>query len=302
MLIPSSSPNLSNIFISKTLERLQNYLDQTLIETQNPLSPLITAMRYSLLNGGKRLRALLVYATGEALGADLHLCDIAAAAVEMIHAFSLIHDDLPAMDNDILRRGIPTCHIAFDEATAILAGDALLTEAFDLLSYKIQNSKTAISMIQVLSRAIGKSGMVQGQTIDIQSENKILSLEELKQMHFLKTGCLITASIQMGYLTQEKSRPNIQTALKKYGESIGLAFQIKDDLLDATSSSEKLGKTAGIDLINHKSNFVALLGLSQANKIMESLIQEAHEALSPYPELAQSQLSFLANYVIEREH
>jgi len=289
---------------NKILERFQIYLNQALPEplSEKTPSPLISAMRYSLLNGGKRLRALLVYATGMALNADLNLCDIAATAVEMIHCFSLIHDDLPAMDNDVLRRGLPTCHIKFNEGLAILAGDALHTEAFDLLSHKIPNPQTAVSMIQVLSRAIGKSGMVQGQSIDLESENKTLSLDLLKQMHFLKTGCLIEASIQMGYLASEIINPTIQIALKKYGESIGLAFQIKDDLLDACSSSEKLGKTAGIDLINHKSTFVSLLGFSQASEIMETLIQEAHEALSPYPELKNSHLSFLADYVIGREY
>ncbi len=292
---------LSNNFSTESLNRLQDYLQKILPEPNTPISPLITAMRYSLLNGGKRLRALLVYAAGEALGADISLCDTAAAAVEIIHAFSLIHDDLPAMDDDILRRGLPTCHIAFDEATAILAGDALHTEAFDLLSHQIPNPITAIAMIKILSRAIGKSGMVQGQTIDILSENKILSLEVLKQMHYLKTGCLIEASVQLGYLTAENSQPKIQTALKNYGQAIGLAFQIKDDLLDATSNSEKLGKTAGIDIRNHKSNFVNLLGLSEAEKIMKVLIQEAHIALKPYPKLAQSQLSSLADYMIGRE-
>lgn len=283
------------------LDRLQLYLNNLLPDSEPTLSPLIQAMRYSLLNGGKRLRALLIYATGESLGADLNLCDIAAAAIEMIHAFSLIHDDLPAMDDDILRRGVPTCHIAFDEATAILAGDALHTEAFDLLSHQIPNPNTALQMIKILSRAIGKSGMVQGQTIDVLSEGKILTLSQLEQMHYLKTGCLIEAAVQLGYLASEKSQPKIQTALQHYGRLIGLAFQIKDDLLDATSNAEKLGKTAGIDTRNQKSNFVGLLGIDQATQTMERLIQQAEDLLKPFPALTQSELIPIAHYMIRRE-
>jgi len=300
------TPNFFQIYLA----RIQNYLDQVLPDQNTHLSPLIPAMRYSLLNGGKRLRALLIYATGLALEADLNLCDIAAASIEMIHAFSLIHDDLPAMDDDVLRRGIPTCHIAFDEATAILAGDALHTEAFDLISHHIPDSNIAVQLIQTLSRAIGKQGMVQGQTIDVMSENKSLNLENLSQMHFLKTGCLIQAAVKMGYVISPRNNlknlrnlnscPLLQ-ALDQYSHALGIAFQIKDDLLDATSDSKTLGKTAGLDLINHKSTFVSLLGIAQAQKELENKINQAHEALNSFPELKSSELINLASYVMERE-
>lgn len=294
-------------FFQTYLPRIQHYLDQLLRNPEPSLSPLIPAMRYSLLNGGKRLRALLVYATGTALDADLNLCDIAAASVELIHAFSLIHDDLPAMDDDVLRRGIPTCHIAFDEATAILAGDALHTEAFDLISHHIKDPQIAIELIQTLSRAIGQQGMVQGQTIDVMSENKELNLEKLTQMHFLKTGCLIQAAVKMGFLISPKNNLkilnnlNLLKALDQYSHALGIAFQIKDDLLDATSDSKTLGKTAGLDLINKKSTFVSLLGIKEAQIKLEQQINIAKQALSCFPEFNSSELMNLAKYVMERE-
>ncbi len=289
-------------FFQTYLSRIQAYLNQVLPNPEPSLSPLIPAMRYSLLNGGKRLRALLVYATGVALDADLNLCDIAAASLEFIHAFSLIHDDLPAMDDDVLRRGVPTCHIAFDEATAILAGDALHTEAFELISNQIPDPKLAIQIIQVLSKSIGKQGMVQGQTIDVMSENKILDLKNLKQMHYLKTGCLIQASVHLGYLIAQKNNPDLLQALTQYSQAIGIAFQIKDDLLDATSSSQILGKTAGLDLINHKSTFVSLLGIDQAKMELNNMINLAIQAFNNFPELKSSYLINLANYIMEREY
>jgi len=305
--IKSARPNFSN-FSETQLSDFNFFLVQlfkkkiTCADSSSPYqySSLLQAMQYSLLNGGKRIRALLVYATGLALGADIAICHIAAAAVEMVHAFSLIHDDLPAMDDDVLRRGLPTCHIQFDEATAILAGDALHTEAFDLLSHEIKNPTMAIQMIQTLSRAIGKAGMVQGQTMDIQK--KAFDLNSLKIMHHLKTGCLITASAELGYLSADLNQPELQKSLKIYGRNIGLAFQIKDDLLDQTSTTAQLGKTAKSDSKNQKITFVSLLGKIQAEAHMYELLEQALESIKPYEILSQSYLPDLAKQIIERAY
>lgn len=289
----------------------KQYFDQTqahtneLLATQlpsakTPISTLRKAMRYSLLAGGKRVRPLLLYATADAFGLSRDNVDKLAIAVEMVHTFSLIHDDLPAMDDDDLRRGKPTCHVEFDEATAILAGDALHTEAFDILARTDFKAETIVKMIQTLARSIGQSGMVQGQTIDVQAVGKTLSIDELKKMHYLKTGCLIEASVILGYLATEQPNDEIEFQLRRYAQAIGLAFQIQDDILDASASSDILGKTAGKDADDNKPNFVDLLGLEGSKQIANELLQEAHDALQSNAQLANSHLYGLAQYIVKR--
>lgn len=287
-------------FFNQTADHINALLDQQLPPTNACISTLSQAMRYSILAGGKRIRPILLFATAMALGVDKNKLAIPAAAVEMVHTFSLIHDDLPAMDDDDLRRGKPTCHVQFDEATAILAGDALHTEAFDILTRTALKCETRLKMIQILARAIGQSGMVQGQAIDVQSVGKILSIEELKQMHYLKTGCLIEASVMMGYYAAEYDEPELEFQLRRYAQSIGLAFQIQDDILDATQSSENLGKTAGKDADNDKPNFVDLLGIDAAQNAAKALLEDAYNALQTDPRLSQSWLFDLAKYIIQR--
>ncbi|HEY5717665.1 MAG TPA: farnesyl diphosphate synthase, partial [Motiliproteus sp.] len=223
------------------------------------------AMRYSIFNGGKRLRPVLVYAACSALKGQDEQADAAASAVECIHAYSLIHDDLPAMDDDDLRRGKPTCHIAFDEATAILAGDALQALAFEILaSDRNLSADHRIEMLRLLAQASGSQGMVGGQTLDMEGEDQQLSLEQLQEMHSLKTGALIRASVLLGGIASGRADEDALEALQQYADAIGLAFQIQDDILDIESSTEQLGKTQGADLARHKSTYPALLGLEGA--------------------------------------
>lgn len=261
------------------------------------------AMAYSLLNGGKRLRAMLVYATGQALKAPAEELDIAACSVEMIHAFSLIHDDLPAMDNDDLRRGKPTCHIAFDEATAILAGDALQTLAFQVLSQNNTpyfNAITRVKMIEALSIASGAAGMAGGQQIDVHATGKKLNLAELQHMHELKTGRLIGASVELGYLAANQDELEIKSALLNYAKQIGLAFQIQDDILDLTSPAVTLGKTAQKDLEQNKATYPILLGLDEARRQADNAHHSAIASLEPLGKAADV-LRAIADYVIQRD-
>lgn len=292
-------------FVEQYQARIQSFLDQALPQPEPDLSPLTKAMRYSLLNGGKRIRALLVYATGLSLNVPMEELDVIAASVEMIHAFSLIHDDLPAMDDDELRRGIPTCHIAFDEATAILAGDALHTEAFTILSQNNSpyfNAAQRLAMVNMLSDAIGQKGMVQGQTIDVLAVGKQLSLEILEQMHYLKTGRLIEASIQLPTLANDKISAPTKDNLREFSRLLGIAFQIKDDLLDVTADTETLGKTAGKDEAASKPTFVSLLGLSEAQKSLKALHHSVLQTVESSPKLANGPLHLLADYIINRKH
>ncbi|MDF2529311.1 MAG: geranyl transferase [Gammaproteobacteria bacterium] len=272
------------------------------LKPKNP-SVLYQAMAYSVLNGGKRLRGMLVYATGEALRAPQAELDVAACAVEMIHAFSLIHDDLPAMDNDDLRRGKPTCHIAFDEATAILAGDALQTQAFQILS---QNNSpqfepvTRLKMIEALSIASGAEGMAGGQQIDVHAVGKKLNLQELQYMHHLKTGRLISASVELGYLAAGRDEADLRKALLDYAEQIGLAFQIQDDILDLTSQASTLGKTAQKDLIQNKATYPMLLGLEEAKRQAGLAYETAIASLGPLGKSADI-LKAIADYIVQRD-
>jgi len=238
------------------------------------------AMRYSAL-GGKRLRACLVYLTGQSLGIDLATLDAPAASVELMHAFSLIHDDLPAMDDDELRRGQPTCHLAFDEATAILAGDALQTLSFEALGTAPHLTDTQkVQMVTALAKASGAAGMAGGQFIDIQAVDHSLSLAQLQEMHALKTGHLITASVQLGYLS---GHTQAHTAFDTFSQQLGIAFQIQDDILDCTQSSDTLGKPAGSDIKGNKPTYPAMLGLAQASTLAQETFAAARDTLHSIP-------------------
>ncbi len=263
------------------------------------------AMRYSTLGGGKRLRPILVYATGSALGVALETLDAPACAVELIHAYSLIHDDLPAMDDDDLRRGKPTCHRAFDEATAILAGDALQALAFQVLTQAPMavSADARVQMLQVLAQASGSRGMVGGQAIDLSAVGRELSLAELENMHIHKTGALIRASVLLGASCSPDLDRDARLALDHYAKCIGLAFQIQDDILDVSGDTATLGKTQGADNTRNKPTYPALLGLEVAREHARDLVQDALESLN------QAQLGdkadllrWLAQYIIERTH
>lgn len=275
---------------------IQNHINTEIIDTK-----LSDAMAYGLLGGGKRVRGLLAYAAAEAVGRQTTMTDTCAVALECIHAYSLIHDDLPAMDDDDLRRGKPTCHIAFDEATAILAGDALQTAAFELISQPHTDfpAKTQLAMIATLAKASGSSGMVAGQAIDLSAVNRTLDLNELINMHSLKTGALIHASVILGAQSTGNATQTQLAALTDYANAIGLAFQIQDDILDVTSDTATLGKQQGADAALNKPTFVTLLGLEEATKKAQALHQQALSALAPLGDNTQW-LKALANYIIQR--
>ncbi len=261
------------------------------------------AMRYSTLEGGKRVRAVLVHATGSALAADLDGLDGPACAVELIHAYSLIHDDLPAMDDDDLRRGKPTCHRAFDEATAILAGDALQALAFYILSHDpamTADSSARLRMIETLALASGSRGMAGGQAIDLAAEGQQLSLAELENMHIHKTGALIRASIKMAALSADADDEQLRQ-LDHYAKCIGLSFQIHDDVLDVEGDTETLGKPQGSDIERHKSTYPALLGLKEAKLRARELHEEALQHLNNFGDEADP-LRWLSAYIVERSH
>ena len=258
--------------------RIDEALDRTLGSHLGE-SNLLDAARYSVLRGGKRLRPALVYAAADAVGATLDSADAAAISVELLHAYSLIHDDLPAMDDDTLRRGHPTTHVAYDEATAILAGDALQALAFSILGQ--EDSRTdamRVKQLQLLGEAVGFKGMALGQTMDLESEGKVLSIDQLKIMHTKKTGALFTASILMGAVCGNPNKLE-WAAFKEAGEAIGLAFQIQDDILDQIASTETLGKIQGRDQVLGKSTFPNLLGLTASKKEAYALMKIANTAL-----------------------
>lgn len=258
------------------------------------------AMRYSTLNGGKRIRAMLVYATGHLFNLPPSLLDSIACSIELIHAYSLIHDDLPAMDDDDLRRGKPSCHKAYDEATAILAGDALLTLAFNILSKAGCSAEQKVNCIQLLSQAAGSRGMVGGQALDLANEGKSVSIAEIENMHLHKTGALICACITLVAGIQYTSDADDYKNLKHYAECIGLAFQVQDDILDETSTTEALGKTQGKDKQAAKSTYPALLGLKASKQLLEGLYLDATSSLSDFDERAVY-LRDIAQFVISRQ-
>ena len=261
-------------------ERVQAMLERVLPPVSQSPQRLHEAMRYAVLNGGKRVRATLVIATGEALRADPGRLEPPACAVELIHAYSLVHDDLPSMDDDDLRRGVPTCHRAFGEATALLAGDALHTLAFEVLSDA--PGPDAGALVQVLARASGSRGMAGGQAVDLDSVGRTLTLAQLESMHLRKTGALIRASVRLGALGAGAHEPEVLDRLDTYARCIGLAFQIRDDVLDIESDTETLGKRQGADARLDKPTYPAIIGLEASRAHARALHEQACESLAPF--------------------
>jgi len=280
--------------------RINGFLLSQLDTPQPRLERLYAAMRYSVVNGGKRVRPLLCYASCQALGGNPAGANPAAGAVELVHAYSLIHDDLPAMDDDDLRRGQPTCHRAFDEATAILAGDALQALAFEWLSHLGDwQPATRLQMLQILSRAAGPRGMVGGQAIDLGAVGEKIDQATLELMHRHKTGALISASIQLGALASENASSEQLQNLTIYADCIGLAFQVQDDILDIESDTSVLGKQQGADIARDKPTYPAVLGLDGAHQLAERLRDQAVTALEPLGDSA-FHLQQLADYIVQR--
>jgi len=260
------------------------------------------AMRYAVLGGGKRVRPLLAFAAAEISAADSQRAETAAAAVELIHAYSLVHDDLPCMDDDQLRRGKPTCHVEFDEATALLVGDALQTLVFQLLTqHELADSPTTqLEMVKTLALASGSRGMAGGQAIDLDSVGKALSVPELEFMHIHKTGALIRAAIRLGALCGRSLDTKETAALEHYAKCIGLAFQVVDDILDSEATTATLGKTAGKDVEQNKPTYVTLLGVAEARALAGDLHHEALQSLEPFGERA-ARLRQIADFIVKRQ-
>ena len=283
--------------------RINQFLETQLNQVDTQPAPLADAMKYALLLGGKRIRPFLVYATGRMLGASMNQLDYVAAAIEAVHAYSLIHDDLPAMDNDSLRRGEPTCHIAFDEATAILAGDALQAFAFETLTNATAlSAEQKVRLVHALSHAAGAQGMCLGQSLDLISEHKSVSLTELERIHNSKTAALLSAALIMGFICSPRySDKQLEQQLARYGAAIGLAFQVQDDILDIEGESSVLGKTVGADLASDKSTYPKLLGLDGAKQKAQDLYQIALSELDriPFNSIA---LRALAEFIIYRKN
>lgn len=267
-------------------------------------STLHQAMRYAVMNGGKRVRPILVYAVGEAVGSQTTSLDSLACAVELIHAYSLVHDDLPAMDDDDLRRGNPTCHKKFDEATAILAGDALQALAFSLLAREVDkdiDSDRRLTMIGLLGEAAGASGMAWGQAIDLEVVGKRIDLARLENMHRCKTGALIRASVRLGALSQPDISDRELEKLDSYASAVGLAFQIVDDILDVVADTDTLGKPQGSDIARDKPTYPSLLGLDGAREHAQHMHEKALESLAGLPDNFDF-LRQLSAYIVERSH
>ncbi len=292
-----SLPSLS-VFQQRVEQQMSTILQQQQLNDPR----LHQAMVYSLLNGGKRVRPFLVYSCGDMLGANLADLDAPAAAIECLHTYSLIHDDLPAMDDDDLRRGKPTCHKAFDEATAILAGDALQALAFEILAnhaYQDVSADNRLAMVQQLAKLAGYQGMCGGQAIDLAHTNKPMTVEALEAMHQLKTGALIECTVRMAWLCSPKQDQAELEALIAYARALGLAFQVQDDILDIEGDTATLGKPQGSDQQANKATYPALLGLEAAKAKAQQLFEQAKAALSVLPYDTQ-QLSAFAHYVIAR--
>ncbi|MBB5735328.1 farnesyl diphosphate synthase [Xanthomonas arboricola] len=283
-------------WIGRTERSLEACLPSPLLAPQR----LHAAMRHAVLGGGKRMRPLLVYAAGALFGADEDSLDTPAVAVELIHAYSLVHDDLPAMDDDALRRGQPTVHIAFDEATAILAGDALQTRAFELLAAAPASAELRVGWLQSLATAAGAAGMCGGQALDIDATGRLQSLPDLERMHALKTGALIRAAVRMGALAGAAAADD-QQRLDAFADALGLAFQVRDDILDVESSSAQLGKTVGKDAAQAKSTYPALLGMDGAKAKLAELATRMHDILQPYGPPGDT-LATLGRFAVDRAH
>ena len=285
-------------------QRIDKALDACLPNGQAQKNKLTEAMRYSVIGGGgKRIRPAMVYAAGEAMGVDPSILDTPACAVEIIHTYSLIHDDLPAMDDDNLRRGRPTCHKAFDEATAILAGDALQAHAFEILaaSNLHVNDRRRLEIIHLLATASGSDGMAGGQAIDLAAVGNSLTLEQLEAMHRLKTGALIKASILLGAMCSTTVTEDELAMLGRYADCIGLSFQIQDDILDVIGDTETLGKPKGSDEKMQKPTYPSILGLDASRKLALEQHQQALSHLETLGERADT-LRQLSAYIVEREY
>lgn len=289
-------------YLTSQKKRINRALE-SLLNTADKPDRILEAMTYSLMAGGKRIRPVLCMAAAEAVGGNSEDAVSAACALEMVHTYSLIHDDLPAMDDDALRRGKPTCHVAFDEATAILAGDALVTLAFQTLSSvglsDAQQATKWLKVIQLISYAAGYCGMIQGQMLDITSEGRQLTLDELKSMHRLKTGALIEASLSSGAVLGGINSNRI-SLLESYAQNIGLAFQVADDILNVEGDPQIMGKAVGTDELRHKNTYPSLLGLQKSKDFAGKLVENALQALETFDEKAEP-LRAIAKYIIERK-
>lgn len=286
------------IWAKEKQTRIEEVLDEALPPENQEPHQLHSAMRYSALGGGKRVRALLCYAAAELCHTDIKTADAAAAAVELIHAYSLVHDDMPCMDDDDLRRGKPSCHKQYDDATALLVGDALQSLAFDVLSTPelCVHSNQQISMLNILAKAAGSTGMAGGQAIDLSAVGKALTQQQLEDMHQLKTGALIQAAALLG--AANGSLAHI-AAVQNYAENIGLAFQVVDDILDTEADTATLGKTAGKDVHSNKPTYVTILGADIAKQLAKQLHDKAIAALSPFGDDAL-RLRELAGFITQR--
>ena len=291
-----------NIWASAHQERFENILNQLLPPSETTPRRLHSAMRYSVLGGGKRVRPLLAFAAGDFSGADSARVDVVAAAVEFIHAYSLVHDDMPCMDNDVLRRGKPTCHVEYDDATALLVGDSLQSLAFQLLAEHplSDNAAQQLAMIKLLTTASGSRGMAGGQAIDLASVGNQLSLPELELMHIHKTGALIRAAILLGAQCAPSLSETELAGLNRYGKCVGLAFQVVDDVLDREADTATLGKTAGKDAKHDKPTYVTLLGVQAAKDMASELHQEALDALAGFGKSAR-RLCEMADFILLRK-
>lgn len=293
---PKKIDEILSLYAGRVNQQLENWLPAA----SEPPAVLHEAMRYTVLGEGKRIRPVLVYATGEALDVPMERLDAPACAVELIHSYSLIHDDLPAMDDDDLRRGRPTCHNAFGEANAILAGDALQALAFSVLANDAANPpEQRVRMAQLLGEGVGSQGMVGGQAIDLASVNKPLNEKELKHMHRLKTGALIRSSVLMAVTASEMNTPEVYERFARFADCIGLLFQIRDDILDIQSETEVLGKPQGSDAAQNKPTYPSIVGMEQAANMAEELLQQACQEID-HLDFQWATLYAVSQYIIRR--
>jgi farnesyl diphosphate synthase len=304
-LWPGSSDTVSALdpmenWLPAIVQRTEHALDMYLPSTQELPATLHEAMRYATMGGGKRIRALLCHAAGELVGADASLLDGVACAIEMIHAYSLVHDDLPAMDNDLLRRGQPTVHVRYGEAQAILVGDALQAQAFAVIGDLPASNAQRVTLLQELAKASSSLGLVGGQAIDLASVGYVLPREELERMHRMKTGALLRAAVLMGaHCGPGPLESEMRSALDDYQRAMGLAFQVVDDILDVTTDAATLGKTPGKDAQDHKPTYVSLIGLDGSRELAQQLGERAHAALAPFGRRA-SHLDALVEMIVHR--
>lgn len=303
-----------NDSLSQLRVEFETWLELKMKNLEGVSNELHAAMSYGLLDGGKRLRASLMFATGKALGVKPESLFDAACAIEAIHAYSLVHDDLPSMDNDVLRRGKPTCHVKFGEAMALLAGDALQTTAFQWLAESnLQPPLVRLEQVRILAQASGAQGMANGQAIDLTHVGKSMSLDELTHMHARKTGDLIAASVRLAYCAKEFKAEDLDSGtnaginadtkanLEQFAKALGLAYQVIDDILDVEASSEVLGKTSGKDALSNKPTIVSLMGLQEAKNLLNTLEQQALQACKHFDEESRSHLVLLTEWITKRK-